>query len=333
MILNYLIAFYKSNKFTILTRVNKRQTVFMKKIQTFHDAYNFADQIVQGEIEHFQLEPGAFYGELTQIISQNVIVGVHNMNIPILQIGRSIKGYITFLIPRIEQNISWREFNINEKRIGILKGGGNHFALTPSGFMGLPISLSNDYLTELLRKYGNKERIYKLIHQSEVIDLNAEDAFKIQQKLIALNKADKIDFDLMINELPSLLLKSILNVADQLPKKYSTSKQILLNRILIYIQENLNRRVNTLELSKVFKISERKLRYIFRESIGCSPMRYIKIIRLNKTRKDILYAKENIDINLVANKWGFNHSGQFAADYQMLFGELPSETLKKSSNP
>lgn len=303
----------------------------MKKIQTFHDAYNFADQIVQGEIDHFQLEPGEFYGELTQIISHKVIVGVHNMNIPILQIGKGIKGYITFLIPRIEQNISWREFSINEKRIGILKGGGKHFALTPYSFMGLPVSLSNDYLTELLRKYGYKEKIYKLIHQSEVIDLNAEDAFKIQQILIALHEADTLDFDLMINKLPALLLKSIVNVTDQLPKKYSTSKQILLSEILIYIQENLNRRINTLELSQVFRISERKLRYIFRENIGFSPMRYIKTIKLNKARKDILYAKENIDVNLMANKWGFNHSGQFAADYKMLFGELPSETLKKSN--
>ena len=126
----------------------------MKKKQIFHDAYNFADQIIQGRIEHFQLEPGAFYGELTQIITDKVNVSSHYMNLSTLQIGTGPKGYITFLIPKnTEQNVSWRKFNINEKRIGILKGDGLHFAITPSDFFGLPISLRNDYLNELLKKY------------------------------------------------------------------------------------------------------------------------------------------------------------------------------------
>lgn len=31
----------------------------------------------------------------------------------------------------------------------------------------------------------------------------------------------------------------------------------------------------------------------------------------------------------IANDWGFWHMGQFAADYRELFGELPSQTLKR----
>ena len=71
----------------------------MKKKLIFYDAYKFADHIVQAKVEHFQLESGAFYGELTQIVSPEVIVSMHRMNLPILQIGTGIEGYITFLIP------------------------------------------------------------------------------------------------------------------------------------------------------------------------------------------------------------------------------------------
>lgn len=299
----------------------------MKSKQIFHDAYNFANQIVQGKIEHFQLETGAFYGELTQIITNKVIVGAHSMNLSILQIGTGPKGYITFLIPKsTEQNVSWRKFNINEKRIGILKGDGLHFAITPPNFFGIPISLRNDYLNELLKKYGYDEKIYKLIQQSEIVILNDEDVFKLQQLLNTINNAKKVEEDLMIHKLPELLLKAIVNVADQLPKKISTPQQILLSKILVYIQKNLNRKVNTLEICEYFKISERNLRSIFGEIIGISPIKYIKIIKLNKARKDILNTKGNIEINLIANKWGFHHSGQFAIDYKKLFGELPSET-------
>jgi AraC family ethanolamine operon transcriptional activator len=33
-------------------------------------------------------------------------------------------------------------------------------------------------------------------------------------------------------------------------------------------------------------------------------------------------------INEIANRWGFWHMSQFAADYRRFFGELPSETLR-----
>jgi AraC family ethanolamine operon transcriptional activator len=34
-------------------------------------------------------------------------------------------------------------------------------------------------------------------------------------------------------------------------------------------------------------------------------------------------------VHEVAQRWGFWHTGEFAADYCRLFGELPSQTLGK----
>ena len=39
----------------------------------------------------------------------------------------------------------------------------------------------------------------------------------------------------------------------------------------------------------------------------------------------------NAGIRDIANRYGFWHMGQFAADYKKLFGELPSKTLKQNS--
>jgi hypothetical protein len=37
----------------------------------------------------------------------------------------------------------------------------------------------------------------------------------------------------------------------------------------------------------------------------------------------------DIRVNDFANRWGFWHMGQFAADYRRLFAELPARTLRR----
>jgi len=52
---------------------------------------------------------------------------------------------------------------------------------------------------------------------------------------------------------------------------------------------------------------------------------------MNGVRRDLQRADPSEKIADVANRWGFWHMGQFAADYRRQFGELPSETLKRPS--
>ena len=76
--------------------------------------------------------------------------------------------------------------------------------------------------------------------------------------------------------------------------------------------------------------SERNLRYAFNQHAGISPKKYINYSRLNKARKLISGGKYDKIIE-AAHHTGFWHTGKFASDYRMLFGEYPSETNKSSS--
>ncbi|OEU70041.1 MAG: hypothetical protein BA863_02405 [Desulfovibrio sp. S3730MH75] len=85
------------------------------------------------------------------------------------------------------------------------------------------------------------------------------------------------------------------------------------------------------DLSQKSGVSERTLRRLFHDRFGISPKTYLCRIRLNGVRHN-LRKSTPFEVNVVdiANAWGFWHSGQFAADYKQLFGELPSTTLKGS---
>jgi AraC-like DNA-binding protein len=78
-------------------------------------------------------------------------------------------------------------------------------------------------------------------------------------------------------------------------------------------------------------VSERALHYAFREVRGLSPMAYFKASRLNAARRELKSARADAaTVHEIARRWGFWHSGEFAADYRRLIGELPSQTFNGS---
>jgi AraC family ethanolamine operon transcriptional activator len=84
-------------------------------------------------------------------------------------------------------------------------------------------------------------------------------------------------------------------------------------------------------LCTVAGTSRRTLEYAFREYFGTSPRQFIKALKLNAARGDLLRANhESARVVEIASTWGFSHMGQFAADYRRMFGEAPSETLRRS---
>ncbi len=57
---------------------------------------------------------------------------------------------------------------------------------------------------------------------------------------------------------------------------------------------------------------------------------YVKQKRLESAHRTLLAADPlTTSVTEVATQWGFFHLGRLARDYCQLFGELPSETLKR----
>ena len=298
----------------------------------FYDADDFAKEIRQGIAEHFQMEPGDFYGELIQVVSEPVIISTHSLNRTIIQSGAGLPGYTVFLLPgNMSQDFSWRKLRLTGKRIGLLKEGMPHFSVLPPNFFGTPISLSNKYFNELIIKMNFNENLYKYVLQSEAMEIRSEDAYLIQKMVIDICNSNKIDSKKLIEDLPVLMLKALDKVTKDAPIQISNSHDIIFAKFMEYINLHLDQPIKTHDICNRVEISERNLRYIFKELTGITPMKFVKNLKLNKARKDIKFAKEKTEINAIANKWGFGHSGQFAADYKKLFGELPYQTAIKSS--
>jgi AraC-like DNA-binding protein len=73
-------------------------------------------------------------------------------------------------------------------------------------------------------------------------------------------------------------------------------------------------------------MSPRALQAGFHEIVGMSPTAYLRGVRLERARDDLLAGAMVTD---VAVRWGFFHLGRFAQHFRQRFGELPSDTSRR----
>lgn len=101
-----------------------------------------------------------------------------------------------------------------------------------------------------------------------------------------------------------------------------------LARLLGVIEERASDPLHISELGDMCGISERTLRDLFRRQMDISPKVYLNATRLYAVHSELWRADpDRASVTSIANRWGYWHLSQFAADYRKMFGERPSRTL------
>ncbi len=98
-----------------------------------------------------------------------------------------------------------------------------------------------------------------------------------------------------------------------------------------FIAANWDKPVDVAAMATVAGISARSLFRQFKQYRGYSPADFAKKVRLERARAMLEQSVEAGSVTQVALKCGFQNPGHFARDFRIAFGELPSETLRKSA--
>ena len=98
-----------------------------------------------------------------------------------------------------------------------------------------------------------------------------------------------------------------------------------------FIEANWDKPIDIHAMSMVAKISTRSLFRQFKRDRGYSPADFAKRIRLHRAREMLEQSGGDASVTQIALKCGFRNPGHFARDFRLAFGELPSETLRRSA--
>jgi len=106
-------------------------------------------------------------------------------------------------------------------------------------------------------------------------------------------------------------------------------RRMAVERVRRFIHEHLTESMTLADLCHHAHLQARSLEYGFRDLVGLSPFKYIKMLRLGEVRRR-LQASNSAEhsVSQVALDCGFSHLSQFAADYKRAFLESPSATVR-----
>lgn len=125
-------------------------------------------------------------------------------------------------------------------------------------------------------------------------------------------------------------LAQSLSDSSKVPDRMTTGDKLQagVRRVIDYLNSHSHELPTMQKLCEISKLSERSLQYGFRSCLNLTPVQYLRIIRLNSVRKELLVSdKHTTTVSDVAIRWGFFELGRFAGNYKQLFEESPSETL------
>lgn len=193
--------------------------------------------------------------------------------------------------------------------------GGTEFELsTPDDYTILGVVLSEDVITRQANFLHNPDRVLHMLRSQSALEV------KEQHKAALWGFVQQ-----------ALAMGAMLEDAQPMVTAESISHQSyrrLLSRAREYVLENMSELVTVLDLCNQLHVSRRTLQNAFHAILGIGPNAWLKRIRLNAVRRELISPwSQSTTVKDAAMQWGFWHLGQFATDYQQLFAEKPSLTL------
>ncbi|OIM23786.1 hypothetical protein ATX61_09970, partial [Oenococcus oeni] len=127
---------------------------------------------------------------------------------------------------------------------------------------------------------------------------------------------------IMIN-LFQLWLKLLQEVPKAALPLQMKSKNILIKKIIIYIQQNYYRKITIYDIAKAVLASPSTCSHTFKSLLNMAPIKYLNIYRLKKAS----YSLKTTDYSIteVAMNNGFQNTSYFTQQFKKMFKDTPSD--------
>lgn len=288
-----------------------------------------------------QIHPGHFQGELTEILFDGIQICREYTNLALRQSCMVQPGSFWFGIPTTNGDIGFIGSQPIDERSLAVSAGGEEFELnTPDDYAILGMVISDDVLFQNTDMLVDQDQFFRLLRkptalvveprEKEILWLFVHQALwygcRDPKRMRCGNLSKVLNHNLLMT------LLTLLESAHPLPSQ-TPGRRIGYRRLVAsareYVLERTSELVTVLDLCRELYVSRRTLQNAFCEVLGVGPNAWLKMIRLNAVHRELISPFSLCNtVTDAAMRWGFWHLSQFATDYQWLFNEKPSATLR-----
>ncbi len=318
--------------------LQKELSVDIRKVTTT-DVFEQACSITAWQQLYDQLVPGNFQGSLLEVWLDGIQFFRETSSHALRRSCIVWPGSVWFGIPKTgDKNSFIHFFKVEQNSITSYSGGTEFELITPNDFELMGIVVGENELQAYFDSFSEVD-IHAIFNQENClknVDQIKKDTFCQLMNDIFVQveqNSQVLQSPIQRQQHKEQILLALVDLLASSSGQISTRNSQRVYRQIIskarnYLIDNRGRTVDIPELCDHLHTSRRTLQNAFQTILGVSPVHYIKAIRLNAVRRELL-SKWSVHpvIQDAAAAWGFSHMSQFAADYQRFFGELPSDTL------
>ncbi|MBR9911693.1 MAG: helix-turn-helix domain-containing protein [Gammaproteobacteria bacterium] len=296
------------------------------------DADEHANNLTNWQQEYDQLSGGGFYGRIDEVALDGLQLFKEHTNRSLRQQCNVWPDSVWLGIPARPSDCRINGLSVESNQLMCRPGNCDFELVTPEQFDIYGIVVKEDVLTHAadIQGIALKGLSFNEYPRLCIPQKTLQHVMYLLERILNHNACglnSQLLQDLLTTGLLTLLQEEQ-PVAAQAPS-YAHRKAVV-DRVKDYIAAHPDVPVTMTELCELAHVSRRTLQYSFESILGISPLRFLRAARLNRVRRALSDAAEDRSVAVVAADWGFWHPGQFAKDYKQLFGENPSDTLKRA---
>ncbi|WP_322044851.1 helix-turn-helix domain-containing protein [Paraburkholderia sp. J67] len=313
------------------------------RVSALADVHDHSLAVNGWEQVYRQMTPGRYESRLVQATSSEFHFFREATNRRVVQAGVSPAGFASLAVPLYAPVVGTFQGQKVDGYALLQLGSGEEFRFyTPEAMDYVGVSLPADKMAELVAVTIGEEAARQL--RSNVVALPAEAAQVLSLRLAPFLDASERNRAAFVHpashqssikrfqdEVLSVLL-GLLESATTRPSRdltHATYSDIV-KRCERITEDNTLETLTVLDLCRLLRCSRRTLQTSFQRVANVTPVEYLRSIRLNAVHRLLRSTSaDELLIGDAAARWGFTHLSYFAREYRDLFGELPSQTVRK----
>ncbi|MGJ7505737.1 MULTISPECIES: helix-turn-helix domain-containing protein [unclassified Variovorax] len=311
----------------------------LTSIDRFKDIHLHAASVRDWKQTYNQLSPGPLCSSLMQFSVGAFHVFREYINQRVVQQGGSPRGKVCFAVPLTLPGtacMQGRETDGNS--IFPLRGGEEFMFHMPQGTDMLVLTFDADRVEQMFDRVGAAYTL-SIVFKQPVLRVEPGKLGEFRAALMAvfcnaITTPHLYECADTARALEACLLDALLTLlssTDCNPRNRLSSSphSFIVEKCHNRTVSDMGRKPDVLDLCTQLRISRRTLQNSFRSVAHMTPVNYIRCLRLNGVRRQLMSTDvRTVTIADAAAGWGFTQLSHFASEYKELFGELPSQTRR-----